>query len=121
MQTSLKRALLAAGAILLGASGTAWASETTKVVAKVPFDFVVNGESFHAGTYDVQQDERSPSVLLIRGEHGNKSAAFVMTRQDSGHDPAGSRPVLTFEKYENQYRLDSIWRSDMEGWDLIHR
>ena len=114
MRTILKSAVLAAGAVLVCAGGTATASPTSTVKATVPFPFVVNGQNFPAGTYTIQRDE---STLLVRGEKG-KTAAYVLATADSGRDPAGSQPALSFQRRENQYCLSSVWDADGDGWDV---
>jgi hypothetical protein len=88
---------------------------------KVPFPFVVNGQNLPAGRYSIQRDELTSSVLLIRSETGNRAATFVSTLPAGGHDPAGRVPVLTFSRYENQYRLSSVWESGSLGWSVIRR
>ena len=119
MRSIMRNAVLTAGAILLCAAGTARAS--TVLEANVPFPFVVNGQDSPAGKYTVQRDDMSSSVLLVRGEKNNHTAAFVATTQDGGHDPAGTQPALTFRRHENQYRLASVWESGSEGWDVAGR
>jgi hypothetical protein len=121
MRFNMRNAVLAAGAILLSAAGTAVASTSTVVKANVPFTFVVNGRTFPAGKYTIQRDDTSSSVLLIRGEKNDQPATFVATTPDGGHDPAGSQPALTFKRQENQYRLSSVWESGTEGWDVRTR
>lgn len=118
MRTIMRNAVLVAGAILLCAGGTARASTSNVLEANVPFPFVVNGQKLPAGKYMVQRDDMSSSVLLIRGEGNNHTAAFVSITPDSGHDPAGSQPALTFKRHENQYRLASVWESGSQGWDV---
>jgi hypothetical protein len=113
--------VLVAGAVLLCAAGTARASAVTVLEANVPFPFMVKGEYFPAGKYMVQRDDTSSSVLMIRGEGHNPAAAFVPAMRDSGHDPAGSAPALSFTQYENQRRLTKVWESDREGWDVSAR
>ena len=121
MQSMMRNAALVAGAILLCAGGTARASTTNVLDVSVPFPFVVNGKSFPAGKYMIQRDDASSSVLLIRGEGHNHTAAFVSTMVDGGHDPAGSRPALTFMRDENEYRLATVWESGSEGWDVANK
>ena len=41
--------------------------------------------------------------------------AIVMTIPADGHDPAGNKPALTFSRFENGYRLSTIWESASEG------
>ena len=121
MRSIMRSAVLAAGAILLCAGGTAQASTSTVLEANVPFAFVVNGQNFPAGKYTIQRDDMSSAVVLIRSEQDNHAAMFVSTLPDRGHDPAGSKPALAFKRDENQYRLASIWQSGSEGWDVISR
>jgi hypothetical protein len=59
-----------------------------------------------------------PSVLLIRGENGAATGMFVLTRPAAGRDPAGETPALTFNRYENQYRLVRVWESASQGQEL---
>ena len=121
MRTIVRNVVLAAGAILLCASGTAQASPSTVLKAKVPFPFVVNGHELPAGMYRVQRDDMSSSsVLLIRGEGSNHSVAFLTATPDYGQDPAGSKPALTFKRRENEYRLASVW-AQSQGWDITSR
>ena len=121
MRSIMTKSVVLAGAFLLVAGATGNAAASNVVDIKVPFSFVVNGESFPAGRYMVERDDSSPSVLLIRGEHGNHSAAFVSTMAAGGHDPAGTAPALVFTHDENQYRLSSVWESGSEGWKLTGR
>jgi hypothetical protein len=121
MRTILRNAVLAAGAILVCAGGTAQASTSTVMEANVPFPFVVNGENFAAGKYMIERDDMSSSVVLIRGENNNHVATFVLTTPNAGQDPAGSRPALTFNRYENRYRLASIWESESIGSNVTGR
>ena len=104
---------LGALACLAATAGTARAADAIEV--KVPFPFVVRGQSFPAGNYTIEREGSALSVLLIRGDKGNKTAAFVSTLPAAGHDPAGDVPVLTFKRHENEYRLSEVWESGSEG------
>lgn len=100
-------------ACVAATAGTARAADMIEV--KVPFPFVVRGQSFPAGNYTIEREGSALSVLLIRGEKGNKTAAFVSTQPAEGRDPAGDTPSLTFTRHENQYRLSEVWESGSEG------
>jgi hypothetical protein len=121
MRTIMRNAVLVAGAALFCATGTARASTTTLMQANVAFPFVVHGQVFPAGAYLVQRDDASPSLLLIRGEGSNHKATFVPVMRDSGRDPAGWKPALTFTQHDNQYRLTGVWQSRGDGWDVVGR
>jgi hypothetical protein len=119
MRSIIPNRFVIGGAFLLCSAMTAHAMPSTLMKARVPFPFVVNGQTFPAGTYTVQRD--MSSVLLIRGDRINQPTMFVSTVPDGGQDPAGSRPAFEFKRYENQYRLMTVWESGHEGWDIITR
>jgi hypothetical protein len=109
MSTIEKSAVLAA--VFVGVFvGSASAQET--VVAKVPFSFVVRGEEFPAGRYEIRPN--GDGVVSIRGTD-NKSAIVAITIPADGRDPLGDHPSLVFTRYENVYRLSQIWEAGAEG------
>jgi hypothetical protein len=81
------------------------------VVAKVPFSFVVRGQEFPTGRYNLTTEE---GLLTLRGI-GNGGGVFAMTAPADGSDPIGDQPALVFVRYEKTYRLAQIWRSSSEG------
>ena len=122
MTSIFKTGIVFAGGMLLCIGGTAQAGTDTIVKANVPFDFVVKGQTMPAGRYRIERDDRSPSLLLIRGDQkGNHAAAFVLSIPDGRQDPAGNRPVLTFNHVENTYQLTSVWDSQDDGFDVVAR
>jgi hypothetical protein len=58
-------------------------------------------------------------VFVIRGDHGNRTAAFVATRPAGEPSPSSDMPALQFKKHENEYRLSAVWESANEGFDLM--
>lgn len=117
MLITLKRSLVLA-AVCAGMTGTqAYAQDT--ITARVPFDFVVHGETFHAGRYEVRMNAAvgSADVVSVRGQDGN-AFAFVLTTPASGHDPKGTEPALVFTRHENTYVLSQVWESDTVGREL---
>jgi hypothetical protein len=105
-----KAGLLAAFMVL--ATGSARAST---VQVKVPFSFIVHGQTLPAGQYLVNDDE---GIVQLLGEKGNHASMFVFTVPASGHDPAGNTPALTFRHHDNQYWLTDIWRSATQGREV---
>jgi hypothetical protein len=114
MRTFKTSAALAAAFVGLFV-GSASAQET--VVAKIPFPFVVRGEEFSAGRYNVSNEG---GILTIRGMD-NGAGMFALTIPADGRDPAGDQPALVFTRYENEYRLSEIWESNAEGFALQGR
>jgi hypothetical protein len=103
-------------ACVAATAGTARAADV--ITVKVPFAFTVHGQSFPAGSYTIERE--TPTVLLIRGENGNRLSTFVQTVPAGGHDPAGEMPSLTFKRFENQYKLSAVWEDGREGLDLMN-
>ena len=109
MTTIVTRAALAAAVLFVAAAGPARAESLD---VKIPFSFVVHGQTLPAGEYRVETD--GPFVLL-RGEHGNMTSIVFSTMRAEGRDPAGNAPALTFRKGQSQYRLADIWESASRG------
>jgi hypothetical protein len=109
MTLDFTKAVVLAAAVTLSATGAARA-ETLD--AKVPFPFVVHGQSMPAGEYRIENDG---PVVWLRQEHGKAVAVVLGTTPARGHDPAGNTPVLIFTHDETQYRLADIWQSGQRG------
>lgn len=120
MWSGMKKSVLFAGVFLGLASGTARASSLGVLEVKVPFPFVVNGQTLPAGQYMVRRDDIDSSVLLIRGENGNPAVAFVTTMTAAGRDPLKT-PALSFTVHDKQYWLSNIWESRRDGQSVVGR
>ena len=118
MSSMIKRTMVVVGVLL--ASAVAAQAQTLEV--KVPFAFLVGSQKMPAGTYRVEREMSSPSVLLIQGEHGNKAQVFVQTSQLIGASPAGDAAALVFVPDETANRLTQVWGSPTAGQEVtIHR
>src|SRR5690349_20460097 len=112
MTSVMKTAGLLAAALVIGVAGSARAATMD---VKVPFSFVVRGQTLPAGEYHVENDG---AVLIIRGENGTRAAMFALSTPASGQDPAGDAPSLTFTRYETTYRLADVWASHSVGLEV---
>jgi hypothetical protein len=112
MKSITKRAGLLAAAFVVCLGGSARAAT---IEVKVPFPFLVHGQTLPAGEYRVEIDG---AVVLFRGEKGNGASMFVMTTAAGGQDPAGDKPALSFTRDETQYRLADIWESGSQGLEV---
>jgi hypothetical protein len=102
---------LVLGTVLVGLfAGPAHAEG--RVDANVPFSFVIRGQEFPAGHYEVQ--EEGPDVMLLR-DPDNRRVIYALTIPAEDSDPNGSQPALVFTRYENTYQLSEIWTSGSEG------
>jgi len=114
MKMKLFKAVVLATGCLVGATGSAGAATLD---VKVPFPFVVQGKTMPAGQYQVTDDD---GILRLHGEKGTHAIDTVMTIPASGVDPAGTQPVLTFQRHENEYRLTAVWESEEQGREVRH-
>jgi len=114
MLSVMKKSGLWAAAFLMFSVGSARADV---VEIKVPFPFVVHGQTLPAGQYQV--DREGSKVVLLRGEKGTKAAVFLMTMPAAGKDPAGEKPALIFTPYEKQHRLTGFWESASQGFAIV--
>jgi len=108
--SSIKIGVMVA-AVLVCVGGTAGAAT---VQVRVPFPFQLHGQTLPAGQYLVTT--QPGGVVEIEGVRGTPGGMFTMTTPASGHDPAGEKPALTFQRVETQYRLSTIWQSRTEGF-----
>ena len=114
MTITIRKAALAAAVLLLGAPGAARADSLD---VKVPFPFVVHGQTLPAGEYRLETDG---PIVVLRGEHGNKASIIFATMPARGQDPAGDAPVLTFTHGDARYRLADIWASASKGGTVVN-
>ena len=118
MKSVFRKAGFCAAVLLVCGARSGLAST---IDVRVPFAFVVQGQTMPAGQYQLVRDGNDPAVVLIRGEKGNRSTMLALTRPAAGHDPAGDKPAVTFTRVENQYRLSGIWDSGLEGQEIVSR
>ena len=109
MYSRLKTSVPLTAALFVLGAGAASAQE--RLMVKVPFAFEVRGQMLPAGQYSV---EKEGGLLTIRGEHGTRANVFVLATPAGGQDRS-DMPVLTFDRYENGYRLTSVWDSKDHG------
>jgi hypothetical protein len=117
MRLTLKRSLVLTALSVAVMGAPAYAQDT--ITARIPFDFVVNGQPFHAGKYEVTMNAAigSAEVVSIRSQDG-RTFVYTLTTPASGHDPKGSDPALVFTRHETTYALSQVWQSDMTGREL---
>ena len=115
MWAVVKRSIVIGAGCLAVASGTAYAGYTDVLEVKVPFSFVVNGQTMPAGQYEVIRDDDASAVMILRGEHGNTASAILNTRPASGEGPGRNQAALQFKKVEKEYQLSNVWTTDGMG------
>jgi hypothetical protein len=102
-----------AGLMVLGAASSARADE--KVVAKVPFEFIVGNLRMPAGTYVLTQDTEHSLVSIANRDR--KHFTFVLTNPITGTGER-SNPELIFDKVGDNHFLARIINQDNEGREI---
>ena len=94
MRSLLRKSVLIASAVVLlgGVAARADAGDAVKV--KVPFPFVVHGQTLPAGEYRIERLDLDPSVLFIESTTNMNKAAFVATMPASV-EPRHTRQLRT--------------------------
>jgi hypothetical protein len=92
--------------------------QSTRVVAQVPFDFLVGDKAFPAGEYSVNSIMQDGSALVIRNAEATNSAMRLTNSIEA--NPHNSQSRLVFHRYGRTYFLAEVWRGgDSEGRRLI--
>lgn len=79
-------------------------AQDTRLVARVPFAFVVGNGSLPRDTYRISQLNGHPDMLLVRGDW---KGVFVRTGVER-MSRAVDTPSLTFHRYGDQYFLREV-------------
>jgi len=99
----------------LSAASVARADE--RIVAKVPFAFIVHGVKFPAGSYTVTESASAGGVCRIASADG-RQAIYVMTHPSS-QDRTADKPELLFEKFGNDYFLSRVVPLDGNEREIV--
>lgn len=111
----MKRAMLILALMLVSAGAALAQLGDTRVMAQVPFNFVVGDKAVSAGEWTVSS-RPIHGVLLIQNADA-KVGVFSLPQIDETRKPAGSC-VLVFHRYNNRYFLSEI---KVEGSTTVYR
>jgi hypothetical protein len=99
-----------------GAVVSANAQSSTRVVADIPFEFIVADKTLPSGNYDVRPMFDNGHGLLIRSREGNASAMRI-TNSVIGNGKE-TKAKLVFHRYGKTYFLAQVWNGDPNGLEL---
>jgi hypothetical protein len=94
-------------ALVTGAVSANGQSRT--IVAQVPFDFIVGGQTLPAGRYTVNPAKDDRTELLIQNSEAGKSL-FQLTNS-TGPIGKDMHARLVFHRYGGTYFLAEVWES----------
>lgn len=106
MNKSILNALKGLSVLGVLAVACVFAQSNHKIIATVPFDFVVMSKQMAAGTYDVTTD-LSRGTVLVNGEE-NGSAGFALTFTALA-GKTQEHAKLVFKRYGDRYFLSQVW------------
>lgn len=104
---------LALAAAVVSANG----QSANRIVANIPFEFVVGGESMPSGKYSVNDATTNGSAILVRSADA-KSSAIRLT--NAVQEKARTNSRLVFHRYGQRYFLAEVWKGgDSLGRQLL--
>jgi hypothetical protein len=106
-------ALMTAAVLAAGAT-TARADE--RIVANVPFPFIVGNTTLPAGSYTVTEKSME-GVLAISSADGRDVVTILTIPSSSDTEPSDAQ--LVFKKFENHYFLTGVNPPDSEGREIV--
>jgi hypothetical protein len=116
MKNTVLNKLNAFGAFALLAVGCFSAQAETRVIANVPFDFMVRNQQFAAGSYTMIVDITKSTVLVRGAEDAVFSLSTATTR--ASHGDLGAK--LVFNRYTDRYFLSEVWPAGRDdGRELL--
>ena len=110
MRTFIKRSIVLAG-FVAAVSGVAFAADADRREAKIPFEFVVNGQRLPAGTYSIERPrDMESSVIVIQGEGRNHASVYALVTPIAA---SKGEDALVFVQDGTEKRLAQVG-----GWSL---
>jgi len=105
-KTFVKLSWIGASVALIGIADAKPARAEERLVATVPFEFIVAHQRMPAGKYIISTAAEDPSVLAIESQDG-EHAAFVLTIATPADEKA-ERPGFVFTRFGGEYFLSRI-------------
>jgi hypothetical protein len=100
---TLRSAIFTLGLLLVVSAAHA---QTTNVLARIPFDFMVGKQMLPAGEYTLKSLDQISNALVIRGEQG--ATQITLTHAAAKSEPA-EKTVLIFHRVGDEYFLAEVW------------
>ena len=106
----LTLALAAAAAVIANGQSNG------RVVAQIPFDFVVEDKTLAAGDYLFGAIDQAGETIAICNRAGDSTLRLALRTERGGRD---TRAKLIFHRYGNTYFLSQVWMAGgATGWEL---
>jgi hypothetical protein len=103
---------------VISVAGASVARADERVVAKVPFAFLVGDVRLPAGEYVVEETSDGPGVVAIASADGARTV-LTITIPASTSAEAIAQPDLVFEKFSDQYFLSRVDLQNGEDREIV--
>ena len=100
------------GWTLLSLAANTCAAESTLIKVKVPFDFLVDGQSFPAGDYTIAYPLFSGHNQILLSNAEGRALRIIQTHTFEQR-PWDTKTYVVFHGYGDQYFLSRIWSGGM--------
>ena len=114
---AITKVLTIAAAVLAVTTGVASAQAQERVIANVPFDFMVGNVHMPAGVYTVAQDDQSPALVAV-SSGDRRHFAFALTNSIAPEDTTNT-PELVFAHVGQTYYLQRVEDPGNGGRELV--
>jgi hypothetical protein len=104
MQKHVLYNVLTAGLLVIAAISSAFAGQSARVSAKVPFAFTIGKESLPAGTYTFY--ENANGLIRIQNTQGD---AYVYATNPGTTARVDGQAKFIFHRYDEQYFLSEVF------------
>ncbi|MEP6743696.1 MAG: hypothetical protein ABJB61_14455, partial [bacterium] len=98
------------------------AQSSNKLVAHIPFQYVVGDKAMVSGEYELRAAGSNGVALIVQSTNAKRSAIRLTTAIESpaSQRPKTTRPRLVFHRYGERYFLAEVWSGgDRTGLQLL--
>ena len=101
--------IILVGLMLVAGVATANGQSGNKLVAQVPFEFIVGNKTLASGEYKLGTVTNAGDALLVKNAISSDTAIHLTIPM--GHANAKTYARLVFHRYDNCYFLSEVWMS----------
>jgi len=80
-----------------------------KLIAQLPFDFIVGNKTLASGQYHVRVVNTAGDALVIRSDNAKEQALCLTDNTGQEKDKSKAETRLVFHRYGNRYFLAQVW------------
>lgn len=105
---------------LAAAVVSANAQSSTRLVANIPFEFVVGDQALASGEYTLRDTGTQGNALMIRSSGAKSSAMRLTIAIERPRSQGDKHARVVFHRYGQRYFLAEVWSgSDSTGRQLL--